>query len=836
MYSAMPVHTTPKGYRRKPARDSSVSSLADDYTGVGTLSVRRHNKGGIVELLEPAIDGPPSPERIRALNEQVRQSQQHTTAPGSSTTSDKVLLDCYRNDTALSRNSSQRSTASSIPSRERPDSILFGKPIFNRRSRLRRDGSDFNSSSGFSFAMDTRLDANPGFRDQQTRAPMFSRLRTTKGDVEAMAGHRRLPISAPFNFQHLTHTQKDNLPNLDRASRMQLVSEFSGMRAGQKPSHGALKGIQAVDLRYNGSSSATHAQEDDHPAGLHIDTSLEPHAGSEVQQAPRCEKELPPRPTDEGSTHHLQVEDDDGYPPYRSPLSSFEPALPSTNLPPPRVSSRMSTRIDNHDSTSTTAPERPTSSDGNGSQNLDVLPEGLRAPPPYHNASGLVSSVDTRRSLYGLPAFDDASWPLGSSSMSCLPEVPEEDESVVLTRQSRMSIKSNHSSLRGSVSVPLLRQFSVAQAFPQRPSSNASETLGRFDLLAVQRALRAGWDDNEVGSFSPHETWEDDIDYCYDHAAEADCDFAWERTSIELTRTEHGLGLETVDYFITSDSSTRSDSPELLSPEVHDMPALSPASQHSNLTANEAITPTALAVPVTSNFSLPQRGHNRVLSRSSSFKESQGFTLSPSLLIPNDYHEQMLKYEREGLGDPELDSRYPAQAPQDDSSLKLDRAAMKLHARSSASTTDSRYSEQSLTSSRHKSNTSISTSYTRWTASSTCVSLDGWQAQSEQSQPSIPSIVSEEDSTSSPLPGTVVLALPEFGEPCSKLERYHERHRSEADLIGRACSEATPLTDPKSAKDAAKPRRRAKTTSRSHNGPPPQLGLFPHIPSKNARP
>jgi hypothetical protein len=62
---------------------------------------------------------------------------------------------------------------------------------------------------------------------------------------------RKKNISAPFNFQHVTHTQQEQLPQLASVTDSELVSEFWAASAFQAP-RSELRGIKAdpVDSSY----------------------------------------------------------------------------------------------------------------------------------------------------------------------------------------------------------------------------------------------------------------------------------------------------------------------------------------------------------------------------------------------------------------------------------------------------------------------------------------------------------------------------------------------------------------------------------------------------------
>lgn len=415
---------------------------------------------------------------------------------------------------------------------------------------------------------------------------------------------------------------------------------------------------------------------------------------------------------------------------------------------------------------------------------------------------------------------DDANWPLpcpsSNASEYTLPNVPEEDENLVALKKSRASVASN-SSLRGSQSVPMLRAFSSRQHDDSgRRTSDASDTLGRFDLFAAQRALKAALLDG--GEALPREAWEDDIDYCYEHEAEADCDYEWGRPSFEISRD--GDSATPVEDHGRSIGSCEA-SPAMLTPGQFDMPALSPSSQLSLATTQEAITPTAVINAKASNFSLPRvesKGllHVRKASDASSFKESHGFTLSPSLLIPMDYQQQMMTCEAERQEAPDFAFRHF-----DEPALNMEPSALLVRYRTSASTTGTIDSNSAFD--KHISTASTSTDYTRLTASTSSLDMEACLSTTELQQqfPSFEAHGRPENKSAMP-------TLPESGEAGQSATRGRDfkSRGSESNLSRLAMDEPWPGK----AKASAQARRgRSKTTSLSTTPPPNQYALFPSV-------
>lgn len=124
-----------------------------------------------------------------------------------------------------------------------------------------------------------------------------------------------------------------------------------------------------------------------------------------------------------------------------------------------------------------------------------------------------------------------------------LPNVPEEDEAAF----GRNDYPETATEFVEVKSFPSLKSCSVrwssssSRASAVSPVSPLSEDFPFSDLVIPR--VGQPFDDVPVRprlscrlSLAPNEIdhcWEDDIDYCYEHAAEADCEFDWDRSSVE---------------------------------------------------------------------------------------------------------------------------------------------------------------------------------------------------------------------------------------------------------------------------------------------------------------
>lgn len=717
-------------------------------------AIRTHDMSP--DFMGPAVDGPPSPESIRALNQQMRRAsvldkhQSHqTSSSGSSSlrslaSANGPSWEHSFEGVALSRKSSGRSTASSRPpARERPESVqIFGKTIFNRRGKLRRDSSAQSSSASSLYSAETNETMSPPAgavpAKESGAKRIFGRRRTLKSEAAAdpTADDRKYQISGPYNFQHVTHSNNHRTPDPQRRCRMGSVAEY---------------GTWSADASYE---------------------ALPLSAGAGPVPFLNRPPSFMPQQSQRRMLQHTVSQEQLHLPPPRPPRSPFEPEHAAhAPSPPPRISSRVSMRYDGFDPLATAEVERPKTGGG------------FRHPRPFGLAGGPSSPPATSPGT-AIPA-DDSNWPLpcpGSPIYEKLAGVPEEeDENAPPGRPSRASVASN-SSLRASQSVPLLRQMTLTRGPDSpglpRPPSAASDTLGRFDLLAAQRALKAALTEGNGTDEVERESWEDDIDWCYEHEAEANCDFAWDRPSLDISRD--GDTVTPVEGDLRP--NPRVDvSPAMLTPGQFDVPALSPCSQASPTTAQEAITPTVPSPPKASNFSLPKRDgtqaqrflHARKPSDASSFKESHGFTLSPSLLIPTDYREQMQAHEAEKLGPHRLSYQVPYEEP----TLTMDKSALFVYPRTSASTTGSASTDRSQYSERHISTTSASTDFTRLTMSTTSLDIENLiiPKQQQQQQPD-----AADSTTSTPTPPA---APHQLGDEAAALPAVHARAKSHGAIM-----------------------------------------------------
>ncbi|ELR09487.1 hypothetical protein VC83_00594 [Pseudogymnoascus destructans] len=657
----MSLHTTSHlGESNKPIRSPAGSISTSSMTDFPART------------MEPAMDGPPSPQRIRAYTEQMKRSvaagHQRTRTGTSSTSSSASGADSGTRspEESLSRQASRKSTAGMSVKAERPDTLqMFGKALFSRGSKRSKKGRSRASSL---LSLSSRE----------------STMVTPRSAVDEEVAFKKHLISGPYDFQHVVHTGHEQAPNVDIASRDDLLEEFSTVRRSNAPT-GELRGIRADDLHFhNFSLEALDVLVEKDPPQPPPQLPLKSPARRSIIRKPPS----PLKPSLRSSKSQDSVRAGLSPPP-RPPRSPMTAQCPISL--PPRTSSRTASIIsDEYDPLQSTSLERPHYSAGFRRPQAFHLPRSPPLPsPPLQNVHG-DHEVDyfQERTTMLLRSPENEGWPFSaaaqSPSDSKLEDVPEEEETVAAARRSRISIGSTD--LRISKSVPNLLPFR-ARRDSDRPHTPSSDIVRAPVLVMTPKKSDAKLD------LDTSRSWEDDIDYCYDHEVEADCDYNWERHSIDVDTVSNYFHDSAISTNSSSDDVTLKNSPPLASlhsasamevrresrrlsahldglrhPPVYNTPSILAPAHTPDLippsTATMADSPASTPTPPTRPTQL------RSPSAASSFKESFGFTLSPSLLIPADYAAQMngtasptSTYSAGPLDDVSPTEREPSPAP-----------------------------------------------------------------------------------------------------------------------------------------------------------------------------
>lgn len=350
-------------------------------------------------------------------------------------------------------------------------------------------------------------------------------------------------ISEPFNFHHLTHTTPQHIEKIQGTNYNDLVSEFSAIRASQAPRR-ELRGIKANDIKHGTYSSENSVSV----------TSSPPRTG--FSKSP---PESPAREQGQGGghtysstspvrkmSHSRSVEN------FSQPSLGYHTAQSSPTSPPPRTSSRNFAPdffTFHHEPANDPTLHPPTTSADSDPSNYPIATgnEGVYDSSVPH---AVTTPDDAARSLRP-PPF--------SLIRTELAGVPEEDE---MSEGKRSSIATSvirptspTSSIRHAKSFPSTK-------LPHRRSGVLPQTdeeddggLPRSIIKSVTFAAPCVDEHKEEIPTRPRasrrislrkeDSWEDVIDYCYEHEAEAHCDFDWDLASTH--EDTNSLHAETAD-------------------------------------------------------------------------------------------------------------------------------------------------------------------------------------------------------------------------------------------------------------------------------------------------
>lgn len=408
-------------------------------------------------------------------------------------------------------------------------------------------------------------------------------------------------ISDPFDFQHLTHTSPAQFQALGKTRENDLVTEFSAIRASQKPVSD-LKGIRAEDINMRSLSAEDLIQ---CPPEHEIDGPLPaspPHSPGASSTRPR---QIEYRPLRESRVFENFSRPVSRYP--RGDASSSPPRAASPRLVAspdiPEPSPRVIDEILGLDS------QQP---------NPDLLyfadDNSVHVPSPTSpRMEGTVDSdCHAITTDNGSNSIDARAVTALHSPTSDLDDVPEEDEAThwhdsPQSQQSeysaawgdQVSPKTNvapKSHLSVHVAKELSRKFSEALGSPTLPQDYTDRSVTPNHYQGAQTTHRR---QSSIQQKTIHETiyesWDDDIDYCYEHAAESNSDFDWARTSLDGSR-KGGIAVTvtTPDHVASSGQAPGpSKNSRYLNASALPTPDLEPSPSHSAPSLGSAVTPSS---------------------------------------------------------------------------------------------------------------------------------------------------------------------------------------------------------------------------------------------------
>ncbi|KAJ5927970.1 hypothetical protein N7466_006926 [Penicillium verhagenii] len=490
-----------------------------------------------------AHPNPHSPKRRSVFGGRSRSNTTTSTSsrpsPGSSLTESSM-------DGSIS-SQDERTTSALGMRADRPD--RSSRSFLARGSRiLRRQGSKINIVA-------TLDEEDENDREKpRDKSDMFGRR---SRQVEQQ-GRLKSLISDPFDFHHLTHTSPAQFQSLDQTRENDLCTEFSVIRASQRPETG-LKGIRATDIHFRNFSA-------DDLATYGTATTVD-------EPTPYSPPASPPSET--YSPGHVRREsracENFSRPVPRVPRSCpTTPPPPATPEVPAEVAEPAPRAIDEilGLSTSMTYPE-----------NIHTAPSFRRDSTGNHSAR--TSSMSSHYDLEDVPEEEEATrmWDspetsvgyAHSRSTSHLSQAPTE-------AYIPSTIKAPKAPLSIFVAEELSRKFSEALGSPTLPQ-NLPDSLPANRQMEITPPIKSS-----VNQFSYedelYDSWDADIDYCYEHAAESTCNFDWSRTSLEETqRPQIGVPLPNDTWLVAPKVRQLQPSPlstsELPTPDLDSSPARS---------------------------------------------------------------------------------------------------------------------------------------------------------------------------------------------------------------------------------------------------------------------
>ncbi|ODH51701.1 hypothetical protein GX48_02168 [Paracoccidioides brasiliensis] len=519
--------TKPKIHTSTLSSSSSSSSLRSQWYSDRTRSPRMSPTFPIPDLQTTTRSRPDSqiPKRLSVFGARSRNSAAPSIAsPYSSPASSMTSVD------TLFRRPSQDSKLSHAtgPSQKEGSS---SKSLLLRGTRiLKRRGNKFSISSSLTLDEEDEMTkgAQSGSQRLDGSGVFYRSHRARHSDTRDLKRN----ISDPFDFQHVTHTSPGQLPDLENSQLLDIATELSVIRASQRPVN-ELKGIRAENLHSQKYPSDAISK---HDASSYTTELKSQYAWN----PPRLHNSqtFPNSPSRLGPTRDSRFIENFSRPVSRLSRQHSSPSM----IGPPRSSSKLAT------------PDIPEPSP----QTIDALlglhstlavPETLYENSHQSTLPMLVFPSDFP-DAGNAPITEDgkpakARSPTSTTHAFDLTDVLEEDETVVIRHSEAHHsgpatdsepFRFGQSTSRVNIDKPLpglpVHIDSTSDLLPSPTiPTNGTPSNEYFDTKTKKRESRK----RISVMLRPTDdlTWEDDIDYCYKHAAESNSNFDWHRTSFE---------------------------------------------------------------------------------------------------------------------------------------------------------------------------------------------------------------------------------------------------------------------------------------------------------------
>ena len=448
-------------------------------------------------------------------------------------------------------------------------------------------------------------------------------------------------ISSPFDFQHLTHADRHQVAALKQAPGSVLVAGWAE-RAARLSASGPQRAVAPQDI----STENLLASE---PGSVTIADPKPPLQGSRPRDWQQPEFNTGSSPSLPGLRLTRSVES------FSQPGINLRAHRHSSSvIAPPRTSSLVPTSSIHKIPEEGSVRQVPTVSQAARSKRQSGIWDAftLSAAAPADQLPGIDEDSTCVGNAVTTPD-DSAIQALTPPFSPSLENVAEEPERFVRPRPAPQPPR-----LRTPISPksPFLESFSFSsqrspgvrtrprgnsRASPKssnlrnptvRPSSQTSETLGSPSLTRESSIPRSTVTRRKSNTWRViEESWEEDVDYIYEHALEAECDNDWDCVSEDEDFADRHHALTRAIYEETPPASQASR-------PLQQSTSSKPAFQLQLPFPSSRLPP--------SNDSVPDLGPTSAASASTAgtelqtpFHEPGGFVLSPSLLLPQVYKE-----------------------------------------------------------------------------------------------------------------------------------------------------------------------------------------------------
>lgn len=436
---------------------------------------------------------------------------------------------------------------------------------------------------------------------------------------------------------------------MGNASNEDLAAGYRAVHLSQQPSR-SLTGIQADDLHHNNDSfdDLPFSEQRSHSAADILSPPLSPRRLGERSRGP------PPQAMSSRPPLRLS----------RSVESFSQPGVKARNhhhsqssAGPPRLSSLPAEFID--EAITSSYDRRVAAFRNTDSKRVSGIWDTFSHTTATHEPQGVEPSNMSGSVGHALTTSDDIAIQAAASFSPGLEDVAEEPELFSHPRAApRPPIKTPSSprsprfdsyfpSQRSPISKSRARgssnssSVSPRQVSHTRSSSQMSDTLGSSTLVRRRSIRKPSVVRRQSNTWrAPEESWEDDIDFIYDNALEADCNLEWGRPSLEGAYERSQFGRAPSSFIL---ENARSDGPQIVHPEF-DEEYGSPSQEFSHDFRASLLVPTGVPdLEPTSATSASTSGTG--LRTPSDYYTAApvtvgGFAMSPSLLIPDHYKDE----------------------------------------------------------------------------------------------------------------------------------------------------------------------------------------------------